>query len=90
MVPVPVHGGDVGAGDHVHRLLEPVSSLSEWFRGEKLHHHNGQRVKEEEDSEGDQGPLRTQCSVNAVFGSCRVEGDVITPPLTLDSVDENN
>ena len=27
VVPVPVHGGDIGAGDHVDGLLEPASGL---------------------------------------------------------------
>ena len=57
MVPVPIHGGDVRAGDHVYGLLEPESTLSELFGGEKLYRHNGQTVTEEEASECNQSPL---------------------------------
>ena len=31
VVPVPEHGGDVGAGDQVDDLVEPESTLSELF-----------------------------------------------------------
>ena len=83
MVPVPEHGGDVGAGYHVDNLLEPESSFSELPRGEKLHPNYRQTVQEVEASEGHQGPLRSHPSVEVVVWSFRVDGVIKIPSSTL-------
>ena len=83
VVPVPVHGGDVGTGDHVDDLFEPETILLELFGGEKLHPNNGQTVKEVEASEGHQGPLCSHSSVEVVIRSFWIDGVIKIPSLTL-------
>ena len=81
VIPVAVHRRNIGAGDHVYSLLEPISSISKLFWDDQLGDRNCQRVKEEESSEGYQGPLSAKSRVQVVFGSFWVVGVFKIPPL---------